>query len=337
MSLPVGSTRCGAARRAAERRGLALPAAVHDELLQPRGGGGDVLVRRGGRPSAEQRRAALHALPRLRTRARRSADAPRSSAASTGTRACSTSFMRAEVCLQALSCVPLPRPAAGPAQLDVWLPTPVATAYRLEAFVSAEACEAALAAPPAGAALGGAGGAVAPALQQRPEEAVAMTATIAAKSLAETTAGTMTASTAEKSLAEMVGAPPANTWNIVATRASAGQNMNHITRLQNGMDRDLGSLEIWMSPFVNPCNGGCGLAAWCGVLLLLRLLLLLLCRPSAAVAALPLEAPVWPGGFLLRAVLLAAGGGGLRAAVPALAVSPSSVFVLGQSAGEATN
>ncbi|CAK0823084.1 unnamed protein product, partial [Prorocentrum cordatum] len=227
--------------------------------------------------------------------------------------------------------------AGGPTPRRRWPGTPWAQGPGHRVGVCALLGEAALAAPPAGAALGGAGGAVAPALQQRPEEAVAMTATIAAKSLAETTAGTMTASTAEKSLAEMVGAPPANTWNIVATRASAGQNMNHITRLQNGMDRDLGSLEIWMSPFVNPCNGGCGLAAWCGVLLLLRLLLLLLCRPSAAVAALPLEAPVWPGGFLLRAVLLAAGGGGLRAAVPALAVSPSSVFVLGQSAGEATN
>lgn len=47
-------------------------------------------------------------------------------------------FLKAEICLQALGCLPL---AQGSGKLEVWVPTTVATNYRLETFVSPSGCD----------------------------------------------------------------------------------------------------------------------------------------------------------------------------------------------------
>lgn len=55
--------------------------------------------------------------------------------------ACLGDFLAAEICLQAWSCVQVDLLAAFPQQLELWLPTPVATNYRLEAFMSGSLCD----------------------------------------------------------------------------------------------------------------------------------------------------------------------------------------------------
>lgn len=54
-------------------------------------------------------------------------------------------LLKAELCLQAMGCVPIT--AEQPANLDLWLPVPVATNYRLESYMSADPCHPASEAP----------------------------------------------------------------------------------------------------------------------------------------------------------------------------------------------
>jgi len=64
-------------------------------------------------------------------------------------------FLKAELCLQALSCIPLSTVDGvargtwgGGGGWEIWLPTPVATNFRLETYVSGDACDPAFEASP---------------------------------------------------------------------------------------------------------------------------------------------------------------------------------------------
>eukprot|EP00929_Paragymnodinium_shiwhaense_P051403 TRINITY_DN25872_c0_g1_i2.p1 TRINITY_DN25872_c0_g1~~TRINITY_DN25872_c0_g1_i2.p1 ORF type:complete len:483 (-),score=71.60 TRINITY_DN25872_c0_g1_i2:664-2112(-) len=72
---------------------------------------------------------------------------------------CVQYFLHAELCLQALSCVPLTKPTSGGGglQQDLWLPTPAATSYRVEAYVSPSSCSDMYTAPPAASAFAAVG------------------------------------------------------------------------------------------------------------------------------------------------------------------------------------
>eukprot|EP00747_Dinoflagellata_sp_TGD_P167077 gnl/TRDRNA2_/TRDRNA2_190906_c0_seq1.p1 gnl/TRDRNA2_/TRDRNA2_190906_c0~~gnl/TRDRNA2_/TRDRNA2_190906_c0_seq1.p1 ORF type:complete len:485 (+),score=78.18 gnl/TRDRNA2_/TRDRNA2_190906_c0_seq1:52-1506(+) len=65
--------------------------------------------------------------------------------------ACLGSFLKAELCVQAISCMKLDSgPEAVLPYVQLWAPTPVATNYRLEAYVSGDPCEDGLEALPVG-------------------------------------------------------------------------------------------------------------------------------------------------------------------------------------------